>query len=46
MITADDQRNAKFVGPVHERRSVGTQHGLQYPEANAGGRLEADQRIV
>ena len=46
MITADDQRNAEFVGPLHERRSVGTQHGFQYLEANAGGRLEPDQRIV
>src|SRR5262245_14576974 len=44
MITADDQRNAEFVGPLNERRSVGTQHGFQYLEVNAGSRLEPDQR--
>jgi hypothetical protein len=45
-IIADDQRNAEFVGPPHERLSVGTQQGFQYLEANAGDRLLPDQRSL
>src|SRR5262249_15883717 len=46
MIFADDQRNAEFVGPVHERLSAGAQDGCQCLEAHGGEGLLADERII
>jgi hypothetical protein len=43
---ADDQRNAEFGSPVHERFSVGAQDGCEQLEAYASDRLLTDQRFA
>jgi hypothetical protein len=45
-FNSDDQRNSKFCCSLPERRVIGVQDRCKSREADAGGRLLPDQRIV